>query len=233
MVDVWHWYSIDQARAAKIFAVKCGELEANPPGPNGDESARGLTWSEAAQHEHRALAIAAILSSVAFLEASINELYASAKHDNLEVGAKLSTTERQALRDVDEMLRRNSVLNRFQLTVRLLGKQPFDRAAQPYQNADLLIKLRNTLVHYEPQWRRGGGDDSQIAKEAKWARRLLDMHFSPHPFTSPDNPFFPDRCLGYGCAAWGWKTAVAFTDDFFARLSIKPIHDLYRSELTL
>ena len=55
---MWHWYSEDHALAATLFSRKCGELEKSP--------------EEVHQREHRAYAGASILSSVAFMEASIN-----------------------------------------------------------------------------------------------------------------------------------------------------------------
>jgi len=36
------------------------------------------------------------------------------------------------------------------------------------------------------------------------------------------NPYFPDHCLGAGCAHWAVATARGFTDDFFARLNLRP-----------
>jgi hypothetical protein len=223
-LQVWHWYSQDQALAAVMLSRKCGELEAV-----------GTNLTDEDRADHRSYAVASILASVAFLEALLNELFASATHDNLEVGGGrggLSADERQALADVKEMLDRNEFLDKFQLVLRILGKQAFDRGAQPYQDAKLLVQLRNALVHYKPRWRVGGDDADQSIEESSLTRGLAQRKFSLNPFTSQGNPFFPDRCLGHGCTSWAWRTALPFADDFFSRLGVTPVHDGVRGRLT-
>jgi hypothetical protein len=226
---IWQWYSLDQAIAATTFSRKCGELEANSQQPNDSERAAGFTWSLADQREHRSYVIASILSSVAFLEASINELYASASDPIIkEVGGELAEAERSRLADVAEFIERDRTLARFQLTLHLLGKEPFDRGRQPYQNADTLVKLRNELVHYKPRHRSGG---DQFTNSDKWLQSLYQKKFSPNPFTGTANPFFPDRCLSHGCTVWAWNAALAFANDFFSRVGVTPIHDAHRELL--
>ena len=41
--------------------------------------------------------------------------------------------------------------------------------------------------------------------------------------------FFPDRCLGYGCAKWAIVSARAFADEFYNRMGVvfyKQVTDL-------
>jgi hypothetical protein len=69
------------------------------------------------------------MSSISFLEALLNELFASAAHDNLEVGGRrgpLPERERRALCDVVDMLERNNFLDKFQHVLHLLNRQPFN-----------------------------------------------------------------------------------------------------------
>jgi len=35
------------------------------------------------------------------------------------------------------------------------------------------------------------------------------------------NPYFPDKCLGAGCAEWAVVSAKSFADDFCSRLDIQ------------
>lgn len=37
-----------------------------------------------------------------------------------------------------------------------------------------------------------------------------------------NNPFFPDYCLGYGCAKWACSVAEKFTNAFFSKIGIEP-----------
>ncbi|MER5638861.1 hypothetical protein ABT095_18090 [Kitasatospora sp. NPDC002227] len=230
----WHWYSQDQVLAAAMFSRKCGEMEANRATPTDDEKRRGLTWAEAEQTEHRSYVVASVLASVAFLEASLNELFASAPHENLEVGGgrgALSAGERRSLTDLTGMLDRNDFLDKFQLVLHLLGKQPFDRGAQPYQDAQLLVQLRNVLVHYKPRWRPGGDDSGQSIQASGLTKGLADRKFSLNPFTGQGNPFFPDKCLGHGCTTWALTAALDFADGFFARLGVTPVYQGVRGRL--
>jgi hypothetical protein len=83
-LQLWHWYSTDQALGASLFGRLCRDLESSPPPPSDDEKLRGLTVSEEISRQHRSFAIASLLASVALLESSINEFFASAEYPNLE-----------------------------------------------------------------------------------------------------------------------------------------------------
>jgi hypothetical protein len=231
LVSIWHWFSGDQAIAAATLSRLCADLEADPPGPSDEEESRGLMWSEAAQRQHRSFAIASIMSSVGFIETSMNELFASAHHDNLQVGGDLQSGQRHVLVQTAGMVENNRLLDRFQLALYLLGRPPFDRGTQPFQDAQLLVHLRNELVHYKPRWRAGGDESAQTVNESWLTKGLETKHLSPNPFTGAGNPFFPDKCLGHGCTAWAFRTALAFCDVFFTKIGVRPIHDNLRSLL--
>jgi hypothetical protein len=66
--------------------------------------------------------------------------------------------------------------------------------------------------------------------EKKLWQRLEQMQRSENPFTNQGNPFFPDRCLSHGYTVWAWETALAFCDEFFQRLGVKPPYDGTRAE---
>ncbi len=225
---IWHWYSNDQAIAAAFFSRSAGELEQSPPPPSPDEASRGLTHTEEAQRRHRA---ASIFASVAFLEACINELFASAEHDNLEMGGRLPPEERNSLVEMRAYLARLSTLDRFQAGLTLLGKPPFDRGGSPYQDVALLVRLRNALTHYEPRWRPAGPEVADSVEESDLTKALAQKKFSRNPFTGAGNPFFPDHCLGHGCTSWAWQSALAFADEFFGRVGVKPPYDQLRPTL--
>jgi hypothetical protein len=227
-VDIWHWFSLDQAIAATVFSQKCGRLESNPRTPTAADRASGLTWSPEDQRDHRSYVIASILSSVGFLEASINEVFASASFDNLEVGGRLSADERGRLTEAADMIANNRLLDRFRLTLLLLGKASFDIGAEPYQDAATLVNLRNELVHYKPQFRTGSAGSRE---ESKWIKGLQGKGFSVNPFTGTANPFFPDKCLSHGCTVWAWNAALTFSDEFFQRLGVTPVYANQRSSL--
>jgi hypothetical protein len=236
---VWHWYSIDQAIAAALFSRKSKQLEDAHPAPSQEEQERGLQWSEAGTQEHRSCVVASLLAAIAFLEASINELFASASHPNLEGGGILPEEKQAALTATEEMLSKNPLLDRYRLALHLRQERPFDIGAQPYQDAALVVRLRNELVHYKPRWRPGGtraaperhpggttgGTPASGVDESNLTKALSGKGFALNPFTSSGNPFFPDQCLSHGCASWAWSASLGFADDFFDRINIQHVYN--------
>ena len=227
---VWHVYSSDHWNAARLLCMKCADLEANPRPPMVIDEIE-FPIDPAQKREHRSYAMASILSSVAFLEASLNELLASASDDYLPVGGgrgPLTDIERQALYDVRGQLG-PPFLNKFQRVLTLLDRQPFDTATQPYQDTDTLVKLRNMLVHAIPA-RIPLGSTIQIAEndiqiaENDVLKILASKNFALHPFADENSPFFPDKCLGAACAKWAENTARTFADEFFSRLGVTPAY---------
>lgn len=227
-VMAWSFYSLDHARAAAHFVRQCSKLEAEAATPPDGAIDEQLLV------EHRSAVTAAIFTSVAFLEASVNELFASADHDNLEVGGGrggLPQRGRRLLALLGEPLERASTLDRYQIALGLLDREPFETGAQPFQDTVLLVKLRNMLVHYRPEWRPGAIDGAASDPDTKVEKALVGKGFKPNPFTSDVNPFFPDRCLGHGCAAWAWASALAFASDFFRRIGVTAVYESIINEL--
>jgi hypothetical protein len=104
-----------------------------------------------------------ILSSVAFLEAAVNEVYADAADDSNPSEVIRSIGEGYAMempKEVRGLLAGWWNTERFRVGARTLekyeaalkaaGGEAFDSGAQPYQDVSLLIRLRNALIHFEP-----------------------------------------------------------------------------------
>ena len=202
--------------AAAMFAVQARDVEAL------EENARPKDWFT----RHRGLVVASITSSVAFLEGTANSIFADAadRHlDNLsgvagDVVDRLARLWRMGI----PRTARYSVIEKVNVALALAGKEPIGIGEPPGQDAHFLIKLRNALVHYEPEWVAadstvGPGDHHQM-------ERLLRGRFAENPLTAGGNPFFPDKVLGHGCAAWAVNSALAFAERFFAELGASPAH---------
>jgi hypothetical protein len=228
--QMWHWYSGDQALAASHFARRAAEIEAEPTTPNEDELARNRVISEIGEFEYRSCVIASVSASVAFLEATANEVVASVEYDNLNVGGDLSVEKRRQLAGLRDSVEDARTLDAFQIVLAATGNAVFDRGAQPYQDAAAIVRLRNELVHYKPKWREAAtpnaGMNETIAKQ-------LNGKFKTNPFTGEGNSFFPDKCLSAGCAGWSWLSALALADEFFRRLGVGPPYDHLRVHLSL
>lgn len=213
---LWHWYSNDQAVAATLFARCAKDLE----------EPAGVPPTEATLREHRSVVLASILSSSTFLEACLNELFASAEHPDLQVGGALPEEERGVLVGSGELFENTRLLDRFQLALYLLRKERFEKGGNPYQDSELLVTLRNALVHRKAEWSPGTASD-------RFTARFREKNISSNPYTSEGNPFFPDQLLSYGCARWAWGAALAFTDEFFLRVGVAPPYEGLRADLVV
>jgi hypothetical protein len=194
-----------------------------------------------ADHElpvrHEAFVLNSILSSVAFLESTINELYADAADD----AYFYADSESEALlRVISEGWRneknfdRAPMVNKYQKILAIAGRPPFDEGDQAFANIRQLIEIRNHLMHYKREWvvigeeKSPAGDDGTTGEKFE---RLLRRKFALNPFASRNQPFFPDQCLGHGCAEWAIVNSIIFTDAFFRRLGLPAPYEGCRDEL--
>jgi hypothetical protein len=168
--------------------------------------------------EHRALVLTSVLSAVSFLEAAINELFQDAADGHDAYLTPLSPDVRRRMAEfwtcTDEGAKLRP-LDKYQMLLVLADKQRLDRGAQPFQNAALVVKLRNTLAHYLPEDR---SPDIQHKLEQQLRGKFADNRL----MTGSGNAWWPDHCLGHGCADWAWRSAMSFTDRVAAELGILP-----------
>ena len=152
--------------------------------------------------QHRGDVTAAVMSATAYLEDLISELYVNMR--NLPRPKLVKKLRASSEPDASK------VLNKYQLALSVSDGDPFDQGASPYFDADSLFRLRDGLVNYlnfKPVGRRG-------------LHSRLDGKFPPNPYAPENGRWFPDRCLGSGCAKWAVSTAEVFGDDFCRRMGI-------------
>jgi hypothetical protein len=188
-------------------------------------------------YRHRALVMATILSSVAYLEARINEVFEEASREAVSqwpsfLCAGLTHRECKELSQVwdDKAARRSPPLEKYRLALTATGRSLIKETL--HENAVLLLKLRNHLVHFDgkptrvPNWDEGPlpqGKQTQLERSLRGKFELCTL--------SGRDFFFPDQCLGSGCAEWALKSACDFVTAFSDRLGLvkpfwpTPAHD--------
>lgn len=202
-LSAWH------ILAAGQFAREAGAIEElNKGKPFGD------FYQDIASN-----VMAAVFFSVAALEAAINELFTDADKTIPEHPTEL-TDEFWKLFE-----QKPSILPKYEWALLLKGKEPLDRGAPPYQNADNLISLRNELVHYKPEW------SYEDRKHKKLESRLIGK-FDLSPFLAEGDSFFPKRCMCYSCAIWSVKTALNFMAAFSERAELRDPFLPYHNRVT-
>lgn len=103
------------------------------------------------------------------------------------------------------------VLRRYLLVLHLLRKAAIPRDGALWENALLLVKLRNAFVHYKSRWGRE-------MEATKLYAALTKLQLARPPFVSANAVFFPHQCLSAECAAWAVDTSFQFLKEFYARL---------------
>jgi hypothetical protein len=125
------------------------------------------------------------------------------------------------------------ILEKYEIALVLLRKPGFDVARSPYQEVSILAQLRNAIVHYQPVWVMGSSPNQAEKIAEHRFEKSLRGRFPLNPLTSDNKPFFPDKCLGHGCAAWAVASAISFADEFFAKTGLTPPYEHVRTHWVL
>ena len=176
---------------------------------------------------HRAYVVSAVTSAAAALEAMINEAFADASElegscvASLPADAGLKLTTLWAVPKTS----RFAIIDKFDIAHLLVTGNGLDRSHHRWRNASWVVRLRNNFVHFEPSWQEHGV--RQPNKQNKIERAMTAL-FIENRLAGAANPFFPDRLLGHGCAAWAVASALAFADHFWLSLGVTPPYESYR-----
>ena len=193
--------------------------------------------SEEGRLRHEVFILNSILSSVAFLESTINELYADAADD-----AYFFSDEKNEdlLRTIGEKWRneknfdRAPLVDKYQKILMIADKSVFDDDNPVFSNIRTLIDIRNFLMHYRREWivvQKGRISTDIKESHGEKLEKMLRDKFPGNPLAQKNCPFFPDSCFGHGCAEWAVRNCLAFTDEFFRKLELPAPYDGIKSEL--
>ncbi len=152
--------------------------------------------------------------SAAALESRINEIFLFAVDKNMNVFNKYDTSKIELLSEVWPSVEQMPILTKYQIAILLSVNKKFDQGINPYQDADRLVRLRNALFHYKPEW-------NSALKGHKKLEDSLAGRFAISPFSHQNDVFFPKKCLGHGCAAWAVQTTKEFINLFYLMMNIQ------------
>ena len=186
---------------------------------------------------HEVFILNSVLSSVAFLESAINELYADAADEAYifadeknEALLSLIGEKWKNAKNFD----RAPVLTRYQKILTITGQPVFYEGDQAFANVRDLIEIRNYLMHYKREWvvirERGDPGEGEETRAEKF-EKIVRKKFAINPLAPKNLPFFPDKCLGHGCAEWAIVNSIIFVDEFFRRLGLPVPYEGIRDEL--
>ena len=155
-----------------------------------------------------------IFSSVSFLEAQVNELFTDAAEDQREhihqLGDKIYLFADMWKLGVPKTAS-YPILEKYEIALALAEKEPLNRSSLVYKDCKALICIRNALIHYEPL------SSTSTAKSSQRLENKFRGKFRLNLLTGAKTPFFPIRCMGYGCAKWAVETSIRFVDHCWSR----------------
>lgn len=224
-VEVRSYFSIQHILASAFFCKQLIEFEKTLSKESSDEDLIN----------HRSYVVSVIMSCASFLEATINELFM----DSFEnPNGSTKDLSKSTIKIFAKMWKKGiprtasyPIIEKYQIALALANKKEFDMGTTLAQNISVLIKLRNALVHFEPESVITKSiDESSEIKQQKLEKQLIGK-FKSNPYTGEDNPFFPDKCLSLDCALWALKTSINFTDAFFIELGILPSYERIKYKL--
>lgn len=178
--------------------------------------------------EHRAYVLSAVLSAVGFLEAMVNELFQDAYDGHAPDGGAitpLSTDTRHLMAEYwrsMELGERGRILDKYQALLRFAGQPVMEEGAQPYQDAKLAVQLRNAIAHFRPQ-------DLSADEPALMEKRLRSKFAENRLMEGSGNAWWPDKCLGWGCAEWSVRAVAAIADHVVDAVGIRPNYLVHRA----
>src|SRR5688572_1580636 len=197
-----HSFQREHLLAASYFVAMAKRIESRGAAAVGAE---GMT-------RHRASVTGAIVSSVAFLESSINELYLEFQRAG-DDGSAIPTRAHTQLETLWPSADGAPLMLRYQVALQSVDAERFNERRSTYKNVERLLELRDALVHHQPERH----DERQRHQSLQ---RRLRTCFAPNTLLPARARWFPDMCLGAGCATWALRSAEAFSDEFCRRMGI-------------
>lgn len=174
------------------------------------ESANQNSIEEDLRVEHQGAVLAAIMQAVASLEAEIYEVLVHGPgHHRGSNG--LDTEAQKFLSPMIDLIDSEEILERYSLVLHLLKKKPLPRSNTIWEHTLLLVRLRNSVVHYKSRW------NSEV-ESTKLLTSLKGLRHAKPPFVSENSSFFPRQCLSAACARWAARSALSFLNAFYANL---------------
>lgn len=221
--------------SAELFAGKAREIEESyPPVSEAD----GVDVNEDIPYlsRYRSYVISSVISSVAFLEATINELYIwiiegsviDQELNGMESQPPSSNLDSRAIEILQQLEKtkyqsfaNKGFVSKYQLFLVFSEAEPFDSGESPLQDINTIRRLRNYFTHFEPEWIEWDqtGAPTHVEHEIGSA---LQGKFELNPLISDHATYFPAKCLSYGCAEWSINTSTDFVKEFYSRLGLHP-----------
>ncbi len=212
------YFSIRYIQSAIFFAKKANEIE----------SKGKIAIDVVTLEVHQGYVIASIFATVAFLEANINEIFGDSydimtkqiANDAKNIPEPLIEKLGRKWQEKEQMRTRYSILQKYQVALTIVNKPKFDKESILYQDVNLLIKLRNVLMHPRPKSVAIPCTRKLSQKSEEEFLNKLGSKFPLNSLACEGDIFYPQKILSYGCCKWGIESSLAFANEFCDRSGI-------------
>ena len=172
----------------------------------------GEFWEEILQ-----CSLGVAMLSVAALESYANEMYFE--------GAVLKPgINAAAAAELSEIVDKEQILRKYAIALAITSAKRMDMGTSNVQNAAVLIRLRNAVVHFRPEWFDDQDEHGKLSKQ-------LASKFQPSPFL-PNEPIFPRAWASHSFTVWALKSTVAFLDHFHFEAALPTPIEQFRTRLS-
>ena len=153
--------------------------------------------------DNAADAVVAIVFAVIAVESFLNEVLERLRFDPQKDKPDLERA--RTISEAADLFDKNAnIALKIQLLSVSLSGAAMDRGAQPYQDFDLLVAVRNTLVHYRPEAQPEGGEPGTLQS---LRRRLAAKRLVPPHSSEETRSIFGD-VANHNVAEWALKAAL-------------------------
>lgn len=171
----------------------------------------GEFWNEIFQDS-----LGVVILTVASLESYANEVW----FEHAILREKLNET---ASVHLARLVDKESIIGKFSIATAICCGGELNLGALPAQNADILIRVRNEVVHFRPEW------FSKQDRHDKLSKRLQGK-FRPSPFLL-NEPIFPRAWASADFVGWALRSAIGFLDHFYAEVGMPSPLDQFKPRL--
>ena len=217
------YLSYNHIRSACFFAKKLLEVETSCLKEKSDELVE----------LHSTYASSVVIRTVAFLEATVNEFFSDVSDNFFDpklVDQDLHILVKKLWESGIPRTAAYPIVDKYQIGLALCKKEAFDKGTSPYQDIEMLVRFRNYLIHYEPEWQimpESGNRSEHLSKLEKH----LNWKFDLNPIYPKNSVPFPLSHYSYSAAKWSISNSILFVDNFFSKLNTVSKLEWMRPEL--
>ena len=162
-----------------------------------------------------------VVMAGAALEAGANEVIQNILDGS--TGLLLTDSRKVLLADLKNEQSGNATA-RYRQVALLFDKMP-DKGSAQWADADLLVKFRNSFMHFKPSWDRDDIHSGDLVKRLKTRINIVPAY---------ERKFiFPYGFMTYGCAKWAVQTVLAFSIELTTLLGVKDTFALPGFDFTM